>query len=75
MILHYRPLQHYNYSHRFSGYHNIYEIVMVIINFIVLIFGLNTKKLHFLNFELRTIMCIVKYLVSSDEAVPAKCLC
>ena len=33
------------------------------------------KKLHFLSFELHTIMCIVKYLVSSDEAVPAKCLC
>ena len=33
------------------------------------------KKLHFLSFVLHTIMCIVKYLVSSDEAVPAKCLC
>ena len=32
--------------------------------FIVLIFGLNTKKLHFLGFELHTIMCIMKYLVS-----------
>ena len=33
------------------------------------------KKLHFLSSELHTIMCIVKYLVSSYEAVPAKCLC
>ena len=33
------------------------------------------KKLHFLSFVLHIIMCIVKYLVSSDEAVPAKCLC
>ena len=33
------------------------------------------KKLHFLSSELHTIMCIVKYLVSSDKAVPAKCLC
>ena len=28
-----------------------------------------------ISFELHTIICIVKYLVSSDEAVPAKCLC
>ena len=34
-----------------------------VLHFIVLIFGLNTKKLHFLSFELHTIMCIVKYLV------------
>ena len=33
------------------------------------------KKLHFLSFELHTIMCIVKYLISSDEVEPAKCLC
>ena len=46
-----------------------------VLHFIVLIFGINTKKLHFLSFELHTIMCIVKYLVSSDDAVPAKCLC
>ena len=44
-----------------------------VLHFIVRIFGLNTKKLHFLSFELHTIVCIVKYLVSSDEAVPAKC--
>ena len=43
-------------------------------HFIVLTFGLNTKKLNFLSFELHTIMYIVKYLVSSNEAVPAKCL-
>ena len=46
-----------------------------VLHFSVLIFGLNTKKQHFLSFELHTIKCIVKYLVSSDEAVPAKCLC
>ena len=37
---------------------------------IVTIFGLNTKqKVHFLSFKLQTIMCIVKYLASSDEAI------
>ena len=40
--------------------------------FIVLIFGLNTKKLHFLSFQSHTIMCVVKYWVSSHEAVLAK---
>ena len=39
-------------------------------HFIFHIFGLNTKMLHFLSFELHTIMYIAKYLVSSDEAVP-----
>ena len=36
---------------------------VIVRHFIVLIFGLNTKKLHFLSFDLRTIMHIVKYLV------------
>ena len=40
-----------------------------------LTFGLSTIKLHFLSIELHTIMYIVMYLVSIDEAVPAKCLC
>ena len=40
-------------------------------HFIVRIFGLNTKKLQFPSFKLHTIMCIVKYFVSSDEALPA----
>ena len=43
--------------------------------YILLSLFLDSKKLHFLSFELHTIMCIVKYLVSSDKAVPAKCLC
>ena len=30
------------------------------------------KKLDFIGFELHTVMFIVKYLVSSDEAVPTK---
>ena len=51
------------------------RLIRILRHFIVFIFGLNTKKLHFLSFELRTIMYIVRYLVSSDEAVPAKCLC
>ena len=50
-------------------------VEVFVLHSIVLIFGLNTKKLHFLSFVLHIIMCIVKYLVSSDEAVPAKCLC
>ena len=39
-----------------------------------LLYWTQNKKLHFLSFELHTIMCIVKCLVSSDEAVPAKYL-